>query len=735
MATETARAETDDDEDVDDGDSMDEFMNMNFARFCPGLPINTRFFVVLGLQNAQQHNGRVASATVPADTDGRQTVEMLRLAPTGRGQWLPEVTLRVKLENLHQVGLCADDPGSALEELVTAETGELHAAALRSGLARLAATAATLGAAERGSTAAAMNAAATVNPTIGVLNTFARASPPLRALLLHGHVLAPLCAAVADERLFAREPLTSYAALRTLCAVLSDATAPAGEALRLAGPAAVAKALVAASLRNVHGAHGIKAWTAWAGAEADEPSARACALAQLCALARADAEAAWRAGAFALAALHVAGAGADGSAPLGLRAGHTSVTRDPELRGWLDAELAKCDGLAQELVAALMGAPQHLRTAGAVGSSAAAVRAALARGTALPEDRFVTPECCTAWKAANSDALGWADDETAGGSAAAGAGADAGSPTGCGSPAGAKAPCQQQMRVMCRACSASGEAGAFKRCAGCGIARYCSRECQKGDWPSHKAACRSAQAHAQHMGMRPKELAKSMNTGPKERVLDLFLRSGQSLGRLLAAALRAHVALNDVLLLVDFAERDERAPGLPRWRVCSTARDGFGAFREFFSRFLSASESCEGPALHASKLAMMESNLSNHVTKRRTALEAQAKAAGDGFCVAGDGFCICYAACDNTDMHIGRAHTATSAEMCAAFAAFALLQHEGLENVIPPKGFKEPLQAAIEEGLRHSRPAEYPIAGFDWVDDPEMARIITSRYMAPAAQP
>ena len=40
---------------------------------------------------------------------------------------------------------------------------------------------------------------------------------------------------------------------------------------------------------------------------------------------------------------------------------------------------------------------------------------------------------------------------------------------------------------QCRVCGAN-EA---RRCAGCEQARYCSRECQQVDWPSHRKVCRT----------------------------------------------------------------------------------------------------------------------------------------------------------------------------------------------------------------------------------------------------
>ena len=46
--------------------------------------------------------------------------------------------------------------------------------------------------------------------------------------------------------------------------------------------------------------------------------------------------------------------------------------------------------------------------------------------------------------------------------------------------------------VPCDRCSESVSAGDVKRCAKCGIARYCGRSCQVAHWPDHKATCKAA---------------------------------------------------------------------------------------------------------------------------------------------------------------------------------------------------------------------------------------------------
>ena len=62
------------------------------------------------------------------------------------------------------------------------------------------------------------------------------------------------------------------------------------------------------------------------------------------------------------------------------------------------------------------------------------------------------------------------------------------SPVGCNNP-------------VCLGLRGVSEAGVLcKNCTGCGVARYCSRECQVGHWKEHKATCRRLSSRRSNMG-------------------------------------------------------------------------------------------------------------------------------------------------------------------------------------------------------------------------------------------
>jgi MYND finger len=48
--------------------------------------------------------------------------------------------------------------------------------------------------------------------------------------------------------------------------------------------------------------------------------------------------------------------------------------------------------------------------------------------------------------------------------------------------------------TMCQYCQKV--TSATKTCSGCLFSMYCSKECQKADWPKHKAQCKKSQRNA-----------------------------------------------------------------------------------------------------------------------------------------------------------------------------------------------------------------------------------------------
>lgn len=74
--------------------------------------------------------------------------------------------------------------------------------------------------------------------------------------------------------------------------------------------------------------------------------------------------------------------------------------------------------------------------------------------------------------------------------------------------------------AVCGVCKKSGSA-VVKRCARCQIAVYCSQECQRSDWKTHKRACKApGSSGAAGMGMRASDYYnKVAHTVPEARHL------------------------------------------------------------------------------------------------------------------------------------------------------------------------------------------------------------------------
>ena len=52
-------------------------------------------------------------------------------------------------------------------------------------------------------------------------------------------------------------------------------------------------------------------------------------------------------------------------------------------------------------------------------------------------------------------------------------------------------------RETCASCMIKNEGESFRKCGGCGYARYCSRECQKKHWKEHKTYCKDESAEGE----------------------------------------------------------------------------------------------------------------------------------------------------------------------------------------------------------------------------------------------
>ncbi|XP_075239722.1 uncharacterized protein LOC142335214 isoform X2 [Convolutriloba macropyga] len=49
--------------------------------------------------------------------------------------------------------------------------------------------------------------------------------------------------------------------------------------------------------------------------------------------------------------------------------------------------------------------------------------------------------------------------------------------------------------IRCSTCNTRHHINQLKRCSGCSVAQYCSKKCQKSDWPKHKRHCNDLKSY------------------------------------------------------------------------------------------------------------------------------------------------------------------------------------------------------------------------------------------------
>jgi len=88
--------------------------------------------------------------------------------------------------------------------------------------------------------------------------------------------------------------------------------------------------------------------------------------------------------------------------------------------------------------------------------------------------------------------------------------------------------------MQCVSCGKEGT----KLCAQCGVARYCSRECQKADWLNHKTQCKSLKLEKQSKSAEKKNAEQEQPVDYFQSGVDFWVKGTLSAeqGKLEAAA-------------------------------------------------------------------------------------------------------------------------------------------------------------------------------------------------------
>ncbi len=78
----------------------------------------------------------------------------------------------------------------------------------------------------------------------------------------------------------------------------------------------------------------------------------------------------------------------------------------------------------------------------------------------------------------------------------------------------------EQMVTACHVCRKVPTSGVIKRCGGCKVASYCSRECQQADWEKHKPLCTPIEILAEF------DSGTKYGTKYKSKFRELVMKSG-----------------------------------------------------------------------------------------------------------------------------------------------------------------------------------------------------------------
>ena len=76
--------------------------------------------------------------------------------------------------------------------------------------------------------------------------------------------------------------------------------------------------------------------------------------------------------------------------------------------------------------------------------------------------------------------------------------------------------------MKCNGCGSAAKDQCLSVCSGCRLVRYCSKECQKGSWPTHRVACKAANKDAEAHFDEMWHAAQTGNPSQLRRILNKY---------------------------------------------------------------------------------------------------------------------------------------------------------------------------------------------------------------------